>query len=55
MTRREAAEYKTMVKAMTDNELFEEWSLQYDAQNTDRVMCIVDEMNVRKLGGVIQL
>jgi hypothetical protein len=51
MTRKEIAEYALTLKAMTDEQLFETWSHEYDARHTEHVALIIAEMDVRKLNG----
>jgi len=55
LTRAQAAEYKLTLKCMTDDQLFEAWSHEYDAKKTEHVQMIVAEMDARKLSGVIEL
>jgi len=51
MTHKEAVEYKLTLKALTDEQLFEAWSQEYDAGSghADRVQLIIAEMDSRKL------
>jgi hypothetical protein len=53
--RRRAAEYKLTLKSLTDDQLFEAWSREYDAKHPEHVKLIIAEMDVRNAIGVIQL
>ena len=43
------AEFKIKLKGMTDEELFGQWSTEYDAKRKDFTELVIAEMNVRKL------
>lgn len=44
----ERAEFKVMLKGLTDEELFGRWSIEYDARREERVALVIIEMNSRK-------
>ena len=41
LTRHDAAEYKLTLKGLTDDQLFAEWSQEYDAKHVERVKLII--------------
>ncbi len=49
MPRHTAAEFKVLLKGLTDDELFARWSVEYDAQRKEQVEFCIAEMNTRKL------
>lgn len=55
LTRHDAAEYKLTLKGLTDDQLFAEWSQEYDAKHVERVKLIIAEMDTRNNTGVIEL
>ena len=55
LTRHSAAEYKLTLKGLTDDQLFQTWSHEYDAKHTEHVALIIAEMDVRNTSGVIEL
>ena len=55
LTRHDAAAYKLTLKGLTDDQLFETWSHEYDAKHMEHVKLIIAEMDVRNAIGVIQL
>lgn len=49
MTHREIVAYKITLKALTDAQLFETWSHEYNAQHAAHIELIIAEMDARKL------
>ncbi len=50
MPHRMAAEYKVMLKGLTDEELFGRWSIEYEAKHKEQLDLVIAEMNSRKFG-----
>jgi hypothetical protein len=55
LTRHDAAAYKIALKSLTDDQLFEAWSREYDAKHAEHVRLILAEMDMRNTIGVIKL
>jgi hypothetical protein len=55
LTRHDAAAYKLTLKNLTNDQLFETWSREYDAKHTEHVRLILAEMDMRNTIGVIEL
>lgn len=51
----ETTDFKHKLRSMTDDELFGEWSREYDAKNTERAAIVIAEMGARHRSGVIEL
>ncbi len=49
MPRHTAAEFKVMLKGLTDEELFGRWHIEYDAKHKEQTELVIAEMNSRKL------
>lgn len=50
MPRYTAAEFKLILKGLTDEELFGRWSIEYEAKRKEQIDLCIAEMNSRKLG-----
>ena len=50
MTDRPTAEFKIMLKGLTDEELFGRWSIEYEAKHKEQLDLVIAEMNSRKFG-----
>jgi len=44
-----SAEFKILLKGLTDDELFARWSAEYDNKHTEFTALCIAEMNSRKL------
>lgn len=55
LTRHDATAYKLTLKTLTDDQLFETWSHEYDAKHAEHITLIIAEMDVRNTVGVIEL
>ena len=49
MSDRPTAEFKILLKGLTDDELFARWSAEYDNKHTEFTALCIAEMNSRKL------
>jgi hypothetical protein len=55
LTRHDATAYKLTLKTLTDDQLFETWSHEYDAKHAEHIALIIIEMDMRNTIGVIEL